>query len=341
MTSNPLVQRGVSRLGDRASLAGAVIGALVIFIAFMTQHATWQLVLLLGLLSAGGFARLDGQSLARWPHTVAQFVTRSRWTGCRFHQGADHDHGLFRGPFERHWARATFRGRLDLTETQRALWQNVEELLRRLATRDTPTRLGVYEIHDGGESSAWLCGDTELAWPEPWHVDQAPEQLRLSEPWYFEGWSHVRTKSRYVAVLRVSSDSVHTGNFFRRIAPPASPWRVSVHVEVQARSRALQRVRRASHATTADDQFSRTLGFVNSAQRDAERRSVFEREQLVVGGDALLRLAVLVTCEGESPDALRGVVQRATEHIRSAGARVERGYGRQLEWFRCAVGAPS
>lgn len=68
-------------------------------------------------------------------------------------------------------------------------------------------------------------------------------------------------------------------------------------------------------------------------QRVTEHRAVTEREQLVTQGDALVRIALLLTCRAGSMSELQQRVRTATAHARLAGVKTQRCWGQQIELF--------
>ena len=206
-------------------------------------------------------------------------------------------------------------------------------MLRQFASYDEPTRFALYDYHYDGTPAASLWVDRETKWPAPWRAVAIPHPWSLTSSWFREEWSHVRDATCFMASLRVLADTTDVNSLFDRLRSPTAEWAVSLHGEVQPRRKALRRVRRASHATRSDDQLARTLGFSPSMQRAAEHRAVTEREQLVTQGDALLRIAFLLTCRAGSMSELQQRVRTATAHARSAGVKTQRCWGQQIELF--------
>ena len=336
MTSSPLaLRRGSTQFFRSGGVAvtGALAaggGALTLMISGRgSMLSTLSLLGVSGLL----FVPLDGETLGTWVTTVLRFLSRSRWTACRYeHEGPD-IHLSLRGRRNQRWATATFLGRTDLTDSAASYWRGFELMLRRLAAFDEPTRFALYDYQNDGSPAASLWVDREVTWPAPWQAISAPRPWVLDSGWFREEWSYVRDATNFVATVRVVADSVDANNLFDRLRSPTAEWEVSLHGEVLARRSALRRVRRASHATRSDDQLARTFGFLPSVQRTEEHRAVVEREHLVAQGDALLRIVLLLTCRATSLSDMRERVRIATAHARAAGVKVQRGWGSQIDWF--------
>ncbi len=336
MTSNPLALRRESnqilRYGG-IPVAGAILGGVSALALMVSGRGTIGSALLVLGASALLFVPLDGEALGTWSAIILRFFSRSRWTACRYeHEGPD-THLTLRGRRKQRWATARFLGRSDLTDSAGSYWRDFESMLRRLAAFDEPTRFALYDYHVDETPTASLWVDREVAWSAPWQTASAPRPWALDSGWFREEWSYVRDATHFVAVVRVTADSVAVSNLFDRLRSPTAEWEVSLHGEVVPRRSALRRVRRASHATRSDDQLSRTFGFLPSAQRGMEHRAVVEREHLVAQGDALVKIALLLTCRATSLSELRHRVRAAVAHARTAGVKVQRGWGSQIDWF--------
>ncbi len=336
MTSNPFSLRRSSgqllRFGG-VPVLGALGGGLSALALIVSGHGSIVMVLLLLGSSALLFLPIDSEPLGTWVGTVLRFVSRSRWTACRYERVGSATFLTLRGRRRQQWATATFRGRGELTDSASSQWRAFELLLRRYAAYDEPTRFALfeYQVDSSPETSLWA--DRVSEWPPPWRATTVPPPWMLASSWFREEWSCVRDASTYVATLRVIADAVDGSNLFDRLRAPAAEWEMSLHGEVQPRTKALRRVRRASHATRSDDQLARTFGFTPSVQRTLEHQSVVEREHLVTQGDALLRIALFMTCRAASLSELQQCVRVATTHARSAGVKTQRGWGRQMDWF--------
>jgi len=341
MTSNPLaLRRSMSQL-ERYGVVpvlGALAGGLSALSLAVSGHASMAIVLLLIGSSALLFLPIDSEPLGTWVGTLLRFISRSRWTACRYESTGRETHLTLRGRRIQQWSTANFRGRGELTESASSQWRAFELLLRRYATYDEPTRFALFDYQIDGSPEASLWVDRVSEWPHPWHASTVPPPWMLTSSWFREEWTYVRDASSWVATVRVLVDAVDSSNLFDRLRAPSAEWEVSLHGEVQPRTKALRRVRRASHATRSDDQLARTFGFTTSVQRAIEHQSVVEREQLVTQGDALLCIALFLTCRASSLSELQQCVRSATAHARSAGVKTQRGWGHQMDWFALVHG---
>ncbi len=336
MTSSPLALRRSSsqylRYGA-VPVVGALAGGLLTLTLIVSGHGSMSIALLVLGGSALLFLPVDGESLGTWVTTAFRFISRSRWTACRYASEGSDTHLFLRGRRIQRWATATFLGRGDLTEIAGSQWRAFELMLRQFASYDEPTRFALYDYHYDGVPAASLWVDRETKWPAPWRAVTVPHPWSLTSSWFREEWSYVRDATCFVASLRVLADTTDVNSVFDRLRSPTAEWEVSLHGEVQPRRKALRRVRRASHATRSDDQLARTLGFSPSMQRAVEHRAVTEREQLVTQGDALLRIALLLTCRAGSVRELQQRVRTATAHARSTGVKTQRCWGQQIDLF--------
>ena len=336
MTSSPLALRRSSsqhlRYGT-VPVVGALAGGLIALTLIVSGRGSIGSVLLLVGSSALLFLPIDSEPLGTHAVTIIRYFSRSRWTACRYEGEGDDHHLTLRGRRKQQWATATFLGRGDLTESAQSQWRAFELMLRQYAAFDTPTRFALYDYQADGRPEASLWADRVTGFPAPWRAVTAPARWTLTSPWFREEWSYVRDAACFVATVRVLADTIDGNNLFDRLRSPTAEWEVSLHGQVEPRRKALRRVRRASHATRSDDQLARTLGFSPSVQRAVEHHAVLEREQLVTQGDALLRIALLMTCRASSMSELQRRVRAAREHARSVGVKTQRCGGHQIELF--------
>ena len=342
--SSPLVLRRSGSQNLRYGMVpvvGALVGGLSVLGLIGSGHGSIGSVTFLVGLSAVLFIPIDGEPLGTRVVTTIHFLSRSRWTACRYESAGIETHLILRGRRMQQWATATFLGRGDLTDIAGSQWHAFELMLRQHASYEEPTRFALYDYHADGRPEASLWVDRAMGFPPPWRAVTAPRPWILTSPWFREEWSFVRDATTFVAVVRVLADTTDGKNLFDRLRSPTAEWEVSLHGEVQPRRKALRRVRRASHATRSDDQLARTLGFLPSMQRAVEHRAVVEREQLVTQGDALVRIALLMTCRASSMSELQQRVGAAKEHARSAGVKTQRCGGHQIDLFALVHGGGS
>jgi hypothetical protein len=87
------------------------------------------------------------------------------------------------------------------------------------------------------------------------------------------------------------------------------------------------------HRTGTDDAASASVGFRHTARAQRALQRLTQREILVAGGRALLRIGVYVCVRAPSQRQLNSSVSEVLRRAHEAGLRCERGLGRQAIWF--------
>jgi hypothetical protein len=112
---------------------------------------------------------------------------------------------------------------------------------------------------------------------------------------------------------------------------------LSVHVEVIAGTKAHRLAARAVHRVRSDEITSSSAGFRRSARSSRSFERLVQRESLVAEGRALMRLGVFVVVGGTTLEELERRSAAVWRRAHDGGLRLERGRGRQCEWYRAQL----
>jgi len=156
---------------------------------------------------------------------------------------------------------------------------------------------------------------------------------------YLERWSYLRSRRDLLQVLRVRDfGSVSSGHaLLEHLQRTSGSITVALHVEVVETSKAQGLAARAVHRLGSDSAATRAAGFRRTAQSARAMDRVVQREELVAGGEAMLRLALYMVVSAASLDQLRVATRELTARAERSGHRVELGHGRQALWFSAAL----
>lgn len=284
----------------------------------------------------------DGLTGAEWLRVVVGFVLRSRW----FTVEARHvEHGVALaacGEIQFCAYALQHRGRLDLSGRD---VEHANALLRfadGLATGDRDQHFSVHILIRESATTTFLALPTDAQAPEGWreHNEGALELAGLEElgapSSLLERWRYVRDSQGLARIVRIRDFSA---------APEGRPLLddiqsfhtsldVALHVDVVASVRAHRVAARAVHRGGSDDATSQAAGFRRSARSGRTLERLRQREVLVAGGRALLRVGVYVVVRAESIDELHKRVTALIRKAHESGLRCEHGIGQQAQWYR-------
>ncbi len=316
-----LVVCGVGLVGDwtlraSASMLEAVLGVFVLVLA-----------------SPVG----DGVIVVEWCAAALTFLGRRRWTSVTLTRGRGDARIVARGAARFEDYELEHRGRLDLSGADDALVASLGALCDGLATTSGIHHVSLHVREGADATSTMLALPFGASAPEGWrHRDGAPGRAGESRQWLLERWSYLRDLDGVLTVLRVEDFGAGSGpGALERLQRTAQWSELALHLEVLGGERAQRLAARAVHATRSDAAAASTAGFRRSARAQRHVARLAERETLVAGGRALMRVAVYVVVRGRDLDEVKGAVIAFARDARAAGLRCRRGAGRQALWY-CA-----
>jgi hypothetical protein len=280
-----------------------------------------------------------GVTVAEFVAIAACFGVRSRWLTVGLERGDEGVHVAARGHATVRAYRLAHVGRLDLAgrdlEHADALARFVDAVAS--AGEDRHVSLHVRTAPAGAVTMLAIDGDAVP--PSEWSRDDALVGPSLEVAgrhcWLLERWGYVRTRNGPRTVLRVRDYTASTPGHavLARAQLVSDQLSVSVHAGVVSSTRGLRLVERAVHRHRSDGATSAAAGFRRTARVEHSFERLREREAQVASGRALIRLAVFVTVRSESLAELGAEVVRVRRALHETGLRVERGRGRQAEWY--------
>lgn len=327
-----LVALGLGLVGDGVVRAGASIGEALVGIAL--------------LLAAVPLA--DGATVAQFTTVAVRFAGRSRWCSVSVLPADSGVRIEARGHATVRAYRFAHVGRLDLAGRDLDTADAVARYVDALAAAGEDRHLSLHVRTSPAGPVTLLAVDGDALPPPEWTRDDtlvaAVVDVAGRGGWLLERWGYVRTRDGARTVLRVRdyTASVPGHPVMARAQLVSDQTCVAVHAAVVSSPRGLRVAERAVHRHRSDGATSAAAGFRRTARVEHAFGRLREREAQVAAGRALLRLAVFVTVRGESLQELTAEVVRVRRALHESGLRVERGRGRQADWYcRQQPGGPS
>jgi hypothetical protein len=234
--------------------------------------------------------------------------------------------------------RLEHRGRLDLSGADVARAHALGEVLDALATAPGGRHASLHVTREGDVLSSVLCLESGRA-PEGWRRDDdAIARLvgvDLAEHlWLFERPGYLRSARAVARVLRVRDFSAASVPLLAALQRTSRDTTLALHVDVFGEASARRHAERRSHAATSNEAAAGALGFRETSRVRRRVARTLERETRVAQGRALARLGVFVTVFAARLDELDDAVGDVLAAAREGGVVVDRGWGRQAQWFR-------
>jgi hypothetical protein len=272
---------------------------------------------------------------------AVRYVSRSRWTQISYIPERAALALRARGDITVQGFSLQHRGRLDLSGHDVVRAHELAAFADALATSDRSVHVSLHVRSSREGANTLLSLGEGTSAPEGWSESKGLllEIIGLSSDksstWLLERWSHLRTTSGLVRVLRVRDfTAVPDGRaLLERLQQSSDDVTVALHFDVVSGQRAHRVVERAVHRTGSDGAASRSVGFRRTVRAERSLERLAQREVLVASGRALLRAAVYVRVGATSEPLLRQSVQEVQRRAHDAGLRCERGLGRQALWY--------
>lgn len=273
----------------------------------------------------------DGDTLVEWLEAALTYLVRGRWTRVRVTRAPSGVRIRARGEARFVDYELDHRGRLDLSGTDDALVATLSVLCDGLATSSGVHHVSLHVHAENEATSTVLALPTGVSAPDGWRIRALTPQR---PQWLLERWNYLRDAEGVLAVLRVDDFGASSSHApLERLQRGAEWSQLAVHLEVLGGERAQRLASRAVHATHSDAVTTSSAGFRRSARAALHVARLAERETLVAGGRALIRVGVYVVVRGLDLEHLRESVTTFTRESRAAGLRCRRGAGRQALWY--------
>jgi hypothetical protein len=290
----------------------------------------------------------DGQTVGEVIVVIGRYITRSRWRYMTIREFGDDlilwapSDVAFRAYELDH------RGRLDLSGRDVSVAESLAALVDAVSAGNENQHVSQHVMKRHGGTSTLLALPTEVHAPDGWRLRNslAIDAVRVGDAaslQLFERFTYLRLPDQLVRVFRVRdfSSVPESRSFLEQILRAPVDLDLSVHVDVVAGVKAHRLAARAVHRVRSDEVTSSAAGFRRSARSSRSFERLAEREVLVASGRSLLRLGVFIVVSAESLEELQRCATVVWRRAHDGGLRLERGRGKQHEWFRAQLpGAP-
>ena len=295
---------------------------------------------LLGLAIPVGGGATAGEVVA----TALRYVARSRWSSLAIREFngdvllfAPHD-VAFRAYELDH------RGRLDLCGRDIALAESLIALVDAASAASQHQHVSQHVTRRGALATTMLTLPPSTSPPEGWRLRNslAGTSVHLADESsgeFYERFSYLRAGPEVLRIFRVAdfSSVPASHSLLEHMLRAPVDVDVAVHVDVIAGAKAQRMAARAVHQVRSDEVTASGAGFRRSARASRGFERLAQREVLVANGRALVRLGVFVVVCASSLEQLHRDSAMLWRRAHDGGLRLERGWGRQLEWFRAQL----
>jgi hypothetical protein len=316
---------------------------------FSSSAPTSEFIVALAILTCAA-PTYDGLTVGEQLVVVLRYFGRSHWSVISALEFGD-DMALWaNGDVAFCGYELVHRGRLDLSGRDVL---NAEALTA-LADAASATRAGQHfsehVIRRADQRSTLLALAPGVPVPDGWKrgnglarrvigLDDDATSLRV-----LERFTYLRTAEQLLRLYRVRDFNTVSSDrgLLDQVLKSSLPLDLALHVDIVSGARAQRLAARAVHKVGSDDATSRAVGFRRTARSMRNYDRLAQRETLVASGRALLRVAVFLIVRAPSLDELQRRGDALWRHAHDAGLRLERGRGRQAQWYRAQLpGGPS
>lgn len=283
----------------------------------------------------------DGLTGGQLLGVAVAYGTRSRWSTVAMQPTGSAWDLRARGSVSIRGFELEHRGRLDLSGADIDNAERLRELVNGLSTRVASSHLSLHVTADSEGAHTLLTLEDGAAPCEGWRVnaqlvrDVVGLEGDARSLGLLERWSYVRTSRGVARVVRVGDFTAAAGNraLLEQLQRSSGDVSISLHFDVVGAAKAQRTAARAVHRMGSDGEASRAAGFRRTARSALSLERLAQREELVVGGQALMRVGVFVVVRADSIGELRLSTEHVLRSAEQSGLRIERGVGRQLLWF--------
>jgi hypothetical protein len=329
-------------IGVRRHQALLIIVGLGLVGDWVVRSSSVLVELLLGCaLLLGAVPFLDNMTLAEWLVVAARFLCRSRWTLVSASSEEAVTTLRARGSVNVQGFELSHRGRLELSGQDVEKAHELMAYVDAIATSDRTSHVSVHVLSTRDRARTLLTLPEGGQPPEGWTKNEAAlrETIGAAAPtnsiWFLERWRYLRGVQGLVRVVRLRDfTAVPDGKaLLEKLQQSSDHVTVALHFDVVSGARAQRIAARAVHRTGSDEAASSSVGFRHTARAQRALQRLTQRETLVAGGRALLRIGVYVCVRAPSQRQLNASVNEVLRRAHEAGLRCERGLGRQAIWF--------
>ena len=298
--------------------------------------------LVFGALLVGGAAPVGfGLTGGEWVVILGRFVTRSRWSQVATSVRGDDVRIVVGGEVVVRGYELDHRGRLDLSGRDLECADALDSLVKALAASSRTQHVSLHVHARSLGVSTLMALPTDVHQPDGWALnsdlllDVVGTRGAKGPTWLLERWWYVRTRAGVVVVLRVRDFSAVPEGLalLERVQRGPVALDVALHLDVVTNSRAQRIAARAVHRLGSDQAVSGAVGFRRTARTARVLERTRQREVAIAGGASLLRIGVYLVVRASTLGDLRSARRSVVAHAHEAGLHLERGFGRQSQWF--------
>jgi hypothetical protein len=306
----------------------------------MSAHAPAGELVMGAFLMASAAPARDGLTVAEYALVAACYAMRSHWFEFTARELGDDLVLWARGEVAFRGYELVHRGRLDLSGRDVMLAEDLAGLADAASAARTGQHFSQHVVSQANATAALLALPGDVAVPEGWRSNPAlaRDVLGVGETTaqrLLERFTYLRTPNDLVRVYRVRdfSSVPRTRPLLEQMLRSLVPFDLAVHLDVVAGAKAQRLAARAVHRVRSDDVTSAAAGFRRTARTSRNFERLAQREVLVASGRSLLRIAVFLVVRGDSFEEVQRRAALVWRSAHDAGLRLERGRGRQLNWY--------
>lgn len=287
----------------------------------------------------------DGLTVGQLLLATFRFVSRTHWSTVDVLE-LGNDVALWsKGSVSFRSYELNHRGRLDLSGSDVKNAESLASLADAASAATAGQHFSEHVLCLGDRTTTMLALPIDVPSPDGWTMnpDLTREAVGLRDGatslCLLERFTYLRESEQLLRLFRVRDFSSVPSNraLLEQVLRTATPFDLSLHVDVVSGAKAQRLAARAVHRVGSDDATSRSVGFRRTARSVRGIERLAERETLVAGGRSLLRVAVYLLVSASTLDELHERSSSMWRHAHDAGLRLERGWGHQAQWHRAQL----
>jgi hypothetical protein len=322
----------------------AIAGFALAGVGLLARHPSALEIALGLLLLALAIPMGGGPTVGEFVATALRYLTRSRWNSFAIRE-FNGDVLLF-APHDVAFRiyELDHRGRLDLSGRNVALAESLIALVDAASAASEDHHVSQHVTRRGALATTMLTLPPSTPPPDGWRhcnslVGRSVHLVDGSSLEFYERFTYLRADAELIRIFRVTdfSSVPESKSLLEHVLRTPIDVDVSVHVDVVAGAKAQRMAARAVHQMRSDDVTASAAGFRRTARASRGFERLAQREVLVANGRALVRLGVFIVVSASSLEQLHHDSAVLWRSAHDGGLRLERGWGRQLEWFRAQL----
>lgn len=307
----------------------------------IAQHHT-LLEVALGVAAVIGAAPIiDGLTVSLFIVVCCRFMGRRRWNTIECFDDGTSMEIHARGVAHVMGFELNHRGRLDLSGSDVEMSDRLAALVVGLSARGSSSHVSLHVRSGEHQASTMLALERHVSHQEGWTQNRSMLEAFIGAnadgqaSGFLERWTYIRQASGLARVLRVVDFNAASSSLaiFERVQMNGRRPAIALHIDVLAGTKAQRVASRAVHRLGSDGAVATAAGFRRTAKADRALHRLAQREDVIVSGQALLRIGAFIVVRATSVGELRRAVKDVIQSCEESGLRVERGIGVQALWY--------